>query len=75
MFELKTNLEVLEDVLSKIRDRYGCDLCQFIRMALRRGYEQRPYVQQLVELPYVQRCLLLTGSTLYKPPAVGMCVC
>ena len=24
---------------------------------------------------YVQRCLLLTGSTLYKPPAVGMCVC
>ena len=69
MFDLKTNLRVLEEALSHVKERYDSDLCQFLRMTLRRAYEQRPYVTQLLELPYVQRCLELNGSSLYIPPA------
>lgn len=66
MFDLKTNSKVLEDVLIYVKEHYGNDLCQFIRMTLRRGYEQRPSTLQLVDLPYIQKCLQLNDSALYK---------
>lgn len=66
LFDLKTNLQMLEDVLTHVKERYTLDLCQFLRATLCRNYKHRPSSLDLVELPYVQKCLSLNGSALFK---------
>eukprot|EP00731_Ephydatia_muelleri_P023863 Em0016g134a len=43
---------------------YSAALCHFIRATLRRAFQQRPTVKQLLELPYIQECLALSQSKL-----------
>ena len=73
LFDLKTNLQVLEKALSVVKERYGADMCQFLRLTLRRGYDQRPSATELLQLPFIQHCLQLMGSTLCKEPLEGGC--
>lgn len=68
LFDLKTNLQVLESVVLQVRQHYGQDLCHALRTILCRHYEQRPSALHLSQLPYMQQCLQLAGSTLYKQP-------
>lgn len=72
LFELKNNPQVLEDVLPPVEERYGPELCQFIRMTLRRGYQQRPSSMELTELPFIQKCLGLSYSDLHKGLVAGV---
>ncbi len=71
LFDLKTNLQVLENALLTVKECYGPDMCQFLRLALRRGYEQRPSAKELLQLPFIQHCLQLIGSTLCKESVEG----
>ncbi|XP_065068204.1 serine/threonine kinase-like domain-containing protein STKLD1 [Rhopilema esculentum] len=64
LFQIKQSPQVLEDVLETVAKAYSPDLCQVIRTMLRRNFQQRPTAQELVDLPYVQECLKLYGSSL-----------
>eukprot|EP00112_Aurelia_sp_Birch-Aquarium-sp1_P006306 Seg1698.8 transcript_id=Seg1698.8/GoldUCD/mRNA.D3Y31 product="Serine/threonine kinase-like domain-containing protein STKLD1" protein_id=Seg1698.8/GoldUCD/D3Y31 len=64
LFQIKQSPQVLEDVLETVAKAYSADLCQVIRTMLRRNFQQRPSAQDLVDLPYIQDCLKLCGSSI-----------
>lgn len=66
LFQLKDNPQVLEDVLERVNKEYSPDLSQLVRTMLRRAFHQRPTMREMVELPLVQDCLKLSGSSLFK---------
>lgn len=71
LFQLKDNPQLLEDVLEKVAEQYTPDLCQLIRITLRRSFHQRPTAKEMVDLPFVQECLSFSNSALYKGPKNG----
>ncbi|EDV28030.1 uncharacterized protein TRIADDRAFT_63635 [Trichoplax adhaerens] len=64
LFQIKHSPQVLEEVLENVSKKYSADFCQLIRTMLRRNFQQRPTAADLVALPYVKDCLLLSGSAL-----------
>ncbi|XP_072016203.1 serine/threonine kinase-like domain-containing protein STKLD1 [Amphiura filiformis] len=64
LFEIKQSPVNLEETLEEIGKKYSADLCQLIRTMLRRNFQQRPTAVELVELPYIKECLLLSNSAL-----------
>ncbi|XP_065916467.1 serine/threonine kinase-like domain-containing protein STKLD1 isoform X2 [Dysidea avara] len=66
LFQLKGSPQIVEDVLENVSKHYSADLCQLIRVMLRRAFHQRPTCKDLLLYPYVQECLGLTNSPLFK---------
>lgn len=66
LFQLKSSPQIIEDVLNNVSKHYSADLCQLIRVMLRRAFHQRPTCKDLSLYPYVQECLGLTNSSLFK---------
>ena len=66
LFQLKDNPQVLTDVLEKVNKLYSPDLSQLIRTMVRRAFHQRPTMKDMIELPFVQECLRLSDSPLFK---------
>eukprot|EP00056_Hartaetosiga_gracilis_P002485 m.54025 g.54025 ORF g.54025 m.54025 type:complete len:605 (+) comp11071_c0_seq4:95-1909(+) len=66
LFEVKHKPHRLEEALKEVERSYSKDLCQTIRMMLRRNFHQRPSTTDLVKLPYVHACLELSKSDLVK---------
>lgn len=64
LFEIKQNPQCLEDALNELpRVGYSVEMCQLIRTMLRRNFQQRPTAVELLDLPYIQDCLLLNPET------------
>ncbi|XP_039265397.1 serine/threonine kinase-like domain-containing protein STKLD1 [Styela clava] len=64
LFEIKQNPQCLEDALVDVgKAGYSANLCQLIRTMLRRNFQQRPTMTELVVYPYVQECLSLNPET------------
>ncbi|XP_013388890.1 serine/threonine kinase-like domain-containing protein STKLD1 isoform X2 [Lingula anatina] len=65
LFEIKNDPQVLEQVLEDIqKQKYSADLVSLIRIMLRRNFKQRPTAVELLDLPYIQDCLVLCDSEL-----------
>eukprot|EP00118_Oscarella_pearsei_P003089 m.12872 g.12872 ORF g.12872 m.12872 type:complete len:657 (+) comp24349_c0_seq3:630-2600(+) len=64
LFQIKQSPQTLEDLLETVGQHYTADLCQLIRTMLRRQFQQRPTVLDLIQLPYVKDCLALNKSAL-----------
>ncbi|KAL5483787.1 hypothetical protein EMCRGX_G020202 [Ephydatia muelleri] len=64
LFQIKLAPQVVEEALDRVAKEYSAALCHFIRATLRRAFQQRPTVKQLLELPYIQECLALSQSKL-----------
>lgn len=62
LFQIKSSPQELEEVLKDIGKTYAKDLCQTIRLMLRRNFQQRPTMKELAELPYVKSCIALGDS-------------
>ncbi|KAL9989644.1 hypothetical protein ACROYT_G004211 [Oculina patagonica] len=60
LFQIKHSPQELEDVLKDVGKTYAKDLCQTIRIMLRRNFQQRPTMKELAELPYVKSCIALS---------------
>lgn len=63
LFQIKQSPQVLEKVLEKVAENYknGKELCQIIRIMLRRNFQQRPTALELCELPFLKECITLSG--------------
>ena len=57
---------MLNEVLEKVNELYSPDLSQLIRTMVRRAFHQRPTMKDVIELPFVQECLKLSDSPLFK---------
>jgi len=64
LMDIKKKPQVLEDALEKVSKMYDPALSQIIRTLLRLNFQQRPNVQELIELPYIRDCLSLNKSSL-----------
>lgn len=71
LFQLKDSPQTLEEALGTVAEHYSHDLCQLIRMTLRRAFHQRPTCRQLLDLSLVQQCLQLIQSPLYRESTKG----
>ncbi len=65
MFESKQDRLLLDEALEQVEAIYGNGLSEVIRKCMRRAYKQRPTVDQLCRIPYVQKCFKLCQSQLY----------
>ncbi|XP_027054590.1 serine/threonine kinase-like domain-containing protein STKLD1 isoform X1 [Pocillopora verrucosa] len=72
LFQIKQSPQELEDVLKEVEKAYKTkdakDLCQTIRIMLRRNFQQRPTMKELAELPYVKGCIALSSK---QPKGTG----
>nr|XP_006817728.1 PREDICTED: probable inactive protein kinase-like protein SgK071 homolog [Saccoglossus kowalevskii] len=64
LYQIKQSPQVLEEILEDVAKNYSADLCQMIRTMLRKNFEQRPSVLQMLEIPYVKDALSLSNSAL-----------
>jgi len=64
MFEIKQNPAKLNDVLKGVELSYSKELSGVISQMLRRDFQSRPTINDLIAVPYVRSCLALSKSDL-----------
>jgi probable inactive protein kinase-like protein SgK071 len=64
LYDIKQNPAKLKEILSGVEASYSKDLCGVISQMLRREFQHRPSMNDLVEMPYVRSCLALSKSHL-----------
>ena len=64
LFEIKQNPAKLNDVLKGVELSYSKELSGVISQMLRRDFQSRPTINDLIAVPYVRSCLALSKSDL-----------
>ncbi|CAD5115316.1 unnamed protein product [Dimorphilus gyrociliatus] len=64
LYEIKQNPKAVKEILDQVKDQYSEQMIELVSNMLTIDFHQRPTTSELLKVPYVKECLLLSGSTL-----------